>query len=105
MTKRFVPVEIPFALNEMRCPRCHGTDMSVRQIYAHFAADEIIVAFDTDPMQVIELDGGGGETAWITLIVYCAGCDREMDLYLREGKIRVDHGDNDTARAIWGNLD
>lgn len=94
--------EFTFRLREMMCPHCAGSDMSVRQIHANFPADAIMVALASDPLRVIELDGGGGQ-AWITLIAYCAGCDSEMDLYLREGEIRFGE-DLDDARGVWGNL-
>jgi hypothetical protein len=104
MAKLVDPDERPFTLLEgMRCPHCGGTDLSVRKIWANFPADRIIVALATKPLEVIDLDGGSNDQAWITLIVYCAGCDCEIDLYLRDGEIRVGD-DRDTARAVWGNL-
>jgi hypothetical protein len=97
------PIELHESLADLRCPCCAGTDMKVREIWGHFPADEILVALTTDPLRVIELQNGDSDQAWLTLTVYCAGCDREMDLYLRGRKIRVDR-DADNARAIWGNL-
>jgi hypothetical protein len=98
------PYEEPVTLSrqELHCPHCGGTDMKVQNIWANFPADVITVGLATDPLRVIQLDDGGGH-AWITLIVYCAGCDREIDLYLREGQIRP-QGSLATARAVWGNL-
>jgi hypothetical protein len=78
------PDEKPFTLADMCCPCCKGTDMSVQRIYLHFPT----VAFDTRPLELIDCDGGRDDHGWVTLIVHCAGCDREMDLYCAMAKPR-----------------
>jgi hypothetical protein len=99
------PHEVGFALSDMRCPRCGGDDMTVRKIWVNFPQDAIIIALTTRPLGFYDRDGGDHVDAWITLIVYCAGCDEEMDLYLHDGAILRDGDDPDNARGIWGNLD
>jgi hypothetical protein len=86
----------------LRYPRCSRSgDMTVRNLYFHFPGDGMAVG--ADPLEVIPPDGGRSDYAWITLIVYCAGCDREVDLYFRDGQTKLGHKTS-VARAFWGNL-